>query len=70
MHFARRYNGEWIPVTCESCPPGGERPQLVIRGWYIYGLLGQEYQGYMLKVGQERRIAEQGRNITENQVTW
>jgi LasA protease len=64
MHIARRYNGEWIPVSCDDC---GE-PQLVLDGWYVYGLSGQEYQGYMLK-GRERRTADQGRNNTDNQVS-
>jgi LysM repeat protein len=69
MHIARRYNGEWIPATCDACPPGQERPPFEMNGWTVVGLAGQEYQGYMVK-GGERRIAEQGRQITENQVSW
>jgi len=69
MHFARRYNGEWIPVTCDACAPGRERPPLVLNGWTVYGLQGQEYQGYMEKAG-DQRVAEQGRNITNNEVSW
>ena len=34
-------------------------------GWTFYGLQGQEYQGGMLKSG-ERRVADQGRNNTDN----
>ncbi len=69
MHIARRYNGEWIPVSCEQCAPGVVRPPLVLSGWTFYGLPGQEYQGGMLKSGQ-RRVADQGRNNTDNQVSW
>jgi hypothetical protein len=38
-------------------------------GWTFYGLPGQLYQGGMLKNG-DRRVADQGRNNTENQVNW
>ena len=69
MHVARRYNGEWIPAYCENCPPGQQRPPFVLNGWTVVGLIGQEYQGYMMK-GNDRRIAEQGRLIAENQVSW
>jgi hypothetical protein len=69
MHIARRYNGEWIPVSCEGCAEGIERPPLVMSGWTFYGLEGQEYQGGLVR-GGEQRIAEQGRNVTENQVSW
>jgi hypothetical protein len=69
MHIARRYNGEWIPAYCEACPPGQERPPLVLNDWTVIGLTGQEYQGYLVK-GNERRVAEQGRQITDNQVSW
>ncbi len=65
MHFARRYNGEWIPAYCDGCGT----PQLVLDGWYVYGLPGQEYQGYMLKA-KERHTADQGRNNSDNQVSW
>lgn len=69
MHIARRYNGEWIPADCTQCPPGQSRPAFVMDDWTMVGLPGQEYQGYMVK-GNERRIAEQGRNTTENRVSW
>jgi LasA protease len=67
MHIARRYNGEWIPAYCEACPAGNDRPPFVMNGWTVVGLTGQEYQGYMVK-GSDRRIAEQGRHIADNQV--
>ena len=70
MHIARRYNGEWIPVSCNNaCAPGIVRPPLVMNGWTFYGLPGQLYQGGMLKNG-DQRIADQGRNDTANQVNW
>jgi LysM repeat protein len=69
MHIARRYNGEWIPASCESCPQGQERPPFIMNGWTVVGFTGQEYQGIMVK-GNDRRIAEQGRLVTENQVSW
>jgi hypothetical protein len=40
-----------------------------MNGWTVFGLIGQEYQGYMVK-GNDRRIAEQGRQIAENQLSW
>ncbi|MBK8026046.1 MAG: LysM peptidoglycan-binding domain-containing protein [Chloroflexi bacterium] len=69
LHFARRYNGEWIPVGCPSCKDAFLRPELVMGNWSFEGLQGQEYQGYML-TDTERRVAEQGRNIADNQVSW
>lgn len=68
MHIARRYNGEWIPVYCASCAPEHARPSFVMSGWTSVGLVGQEYQGYMVQ-GNERRTAEQGRLSTDNQVS-
>lgn len=69
MHIARRYNGEWIPAYCEACPAEQSRPPFSLSGWTVYGLIGQVYQGYMLK-GNDRRVAEQGRQIADNQVSW
>lgn len=69
MHIARRYNGEWIPVSCEQCLSGFETPSLVLGGWTSYGLVNQEYQGYMMN-GVEQRTAEQGRLTSINQVSW
>jgi LysM repeat protein len=67
MHIARRYNGEWIPAACDTCRE--PRPPFVMSGWSVAGLPNQEYQGYLVR-GGDRRIAEQGRNVAENQVTW
>jgi LysM repeat protein len=69
IHIARRYNGEWIPSHCDQCAPGYETPPFVLGGWTVYGLTNQEYQGY-LQNGGERRIAEQGRLIPDNRVSW
>lgn len=69
LHIARRYNGEWIPTMCPLCKPEYSRPPLVMGGWSFEGLPGQEYQGAMANGGQ-RRVAEQGRNIADNQISW
>ncbi|MBZ0283290.1 MAG: LysM peptidoglycan-binding domain-containing protein [Anaerolineae bacterium] len=68
IHIARRYNGEWIPVTCDGCSPNN-LPPFLMSGWTMYGLINQEYQGYMIK-GNERRNAEQGRLAPDNRVSW
>ncbi len=69
MHLARRYNGEWIPVTCEVCIPEQIVPPFVMSGWTFYGYTNQEYQGYTLNAS-ERRNAEQGRLSPDNRVSW
>jgi LysM repeat protein len=69
MHIARRYNGEWIPTSCDQCRPGFETPSLVLGDWTSYGLINQEYQGYMMN-GTEQRTAEQGRLTPINRVSW
>ncbi|MFO7741259.1 MAG: LysM peptidoglycan-binding domain-containing M23 family metallopeptidase [Anaerolineae bacterium] len=50
LHFARRYNGEWIPAGSGTCP-------MVLSGW-----TAQEddmpYDGTMTRGGQERVAAE------------
>jgi len=38
-------------------------------GWMAVGLSNQEYQGYLMKEGQ-RKVAEQGRDIADNEVSW
>jgi LysM repeat protein len=68
MHIARRYNGEWLPVTCDACT-AGEIPPFMMGGWTFFGFTDQEYQGYMLN-GTDRRNAEQGRNSPDNRVSW
>jgi murein DD-endopeptidase MepM/ murein hydrolase activator NlpD len=69
MHVARRYNGEWIPVTCDVCVPEQIVPPFVMGEWTLYGYSNQEYQGYMLNAG-ERRSAEQGRLSPDNRISW
>ncbi|KXK23138.1 MAG: Peptidase family M23 [Chloroflexi bacterium OLB15] len=68
MHIARRYNGEWIPADCATCILH-PRPSFVIGAWAVEGLPNQEYQGYMTN-GSRRIVAEQGRNIADNRITW
>lgn len=68
MHIARRYNGEWIPVSCDGCS-SNPAPAFVMSGWTMFGFVNQEYQGYMVN-GNEQRIAEQGRLIPDNRVSW
>lgn len=69
VHIARRYNGEWIPADCGACPDGVSAPDFVLSGWRVEGIVGQEYQGYLVN-GAERRIAEQGRLTPDNRVSW
>ena len=69
LHIARRYNGEWLPADCLECITGQEPPPFVMSGWEVIGLVGQEYQGF-LQNGNNRAVAEQGRNTTINQVSW
>ena len=69
IHLARRYNGEWIPASCQDCPPGEERAPFDLDGWIAVGLAGQEYQGYLVKDNQQK-VAEQGRDIADNELTW
>lgn len=69
LHIARRYNGEWIPVDCEKCPSGQNIPTFVMSGWETFGFPGQEYQGYMIKNG-DQRLAEQGRLSPNNRISW
>jgi LysM repeat protein len=70
MHIARRYNGEWIPVSCDVCNAGKILPSpFVMNGWTAMGLPNQEYQGYIVKDG-DRREAEQGRLTPVNRISW
>jgi hypothetical protein len=69
VHIARRYNGEWLPADCSACPPENTVPPFVLGGWTVYGLAGQEYQGYLAQNG-ERRTAEQGRQAADNLISW
>ncbi len=68
MHIARRYNGEWIPNTCDDClQPRMPFPAFVMSGWSFYGLADQEYQGYATLDGN-LIVAEQGRIETNNRI--
>jgi LasA protease len=69
MHIARRFNGEWIPVSCDVCASSQIVPAFVMSNWTVYGYANQEYQGYMVN-GAEQRNAEQGRLSPENRVSW
>ncbi len=66
MHVGRRYNGEWLPTSCENCTV----PPFTMSGWIVSGIPGQEYQGFLVKNGAETRQAEQGRLDPINQVSW
>ncbi len=65
MHIGRRYNGEWLPASCQNCAV----PPFVMSGWTVYGIPGQEYQGSLFRSG-EQRVAEQGRANPINQISW
>ncbi|MBL8146997.1 MAG: LysM peptidoglycan-binding domain-containing protein [Anaerolineae bacterium] len=66
-HFARRYNGEWLPASCMDCTGSATPPPMVLGGWQVVDLPGQEYQGYLVK-GDELRIAEAARGVAPNEV--
>ena len=71
LHFARRYNGEWIPVDCAVCAPGVSAPRLVLSGWVFHGLPGQEYQGYAVRQEGEGYVqADQMRDFEANKIAW
>ncbi len=67
LHIARRFNGEWIDADCHQCSPHHPNPIFVMNGWETVGIPGQEYQGFLAR-GDERRIAEQGRSISDNRI--
>lgn len=69
MHIARRYNGEWIPASCQNCPPDEDRAPFTLDGWVAVGLPNQEYQGYLTKDNQTK-VAEQLRDVADNRVGW
>jgi LysM repeat protein len=69
LHIARRFNGEWLPADCSSCPADRRIPNFVMSGWTFYGYTRQEYQGYM-RNGDQERIAWQGRENPANRVVW
>jgi LasA protease len=69
LHIARRYNGEWIPADCHTCPDGRVIAPFSMGGWSVDGIPAQEYQGFMVRGGVEMR-AEQGRLVTYNRINW
>ena len=69
LHIARRYNGEWLPSDCQSCPVGRTVPPFTMGGWTVYGIPNQVYQGTMVRNGITMR-AEQGRLVTYNRIAW
>ncbi len=71
LHFARRYNGEWIPVDCAICAPEVSAPRLVLGEWTFHGMPGQEYQGYATRPGDDGyRQADQMRDFEMNKIAW
>ncbi len=69
VHIGRRFNGEWLPADCQACLPGITIPPFLLGGWQTFGLVGQEYQGYLEQDGV-RVTAEQGRTTTINLISW
>ena len=69
LHIARRYNGEWIPADCTSCPVANQVPRFTMAGWQVEMLPGQEYQGFLVRNSEQRR-AEQGRDDPVNYISW
>lgn len=67
MHIARRYNGEWIPAECDGCSMRIATIPFSLSGWRVYGIANQEYQGYLMKNG-EQRVANQGRQNPSNHI--
>lgn len=68
LHIARRYNGEWIPADCIDCQ---SNIPFVMSNWQAVGLAGQEYQGFMINLADDQRVvAEQGRNVVINEISW
>lgn len=65
LHVARRYNGEWIAAACDACT----YPPFEMGGWRVLGLGQQEYQGFLVR-NDEQRVAEQLRDVADNQVGW
>ena len=70
LHFSRRYNGEWMPITCHVCASDINSPPMVLSGWTFIGYQGQEYQGYALHKTEESRRAEQGREAEVNEFSY
>ncbi|PJF43905.1 MAG: hypothetical protein CUN55_06740 [Phototrophicales bacterium] len=70
LHISRRYNGEWIPADCTSCPEDAQVPPFIMGEWRVFLTTG-EYQGTMVHVKTgEVRQAEQGRENPINQLSY
>ena len=70
LHIARRYNGEWIPAYCHYCDDGRRvAPGFTMSDWTVVGFENQEYQGIIVRGGEQRQ-AEQGRQNPINRVAW
>lgn len=68
LHIARRYNGEWVPADCNGCT---NVTPFIMGQWQAVGLVGQEYQGFMVNsTTNQRVVAEQGRNTKINEISW
>ncbi len=71
LHFARLYNGEWLPADCNRCPADTTVPPFVLSNWRVVGLGSQLYQGFMVNTLDNRSVvAEQGRYTNVNAISW
>lgn len=71
LHFARLYNGEWLPADCNRCPAGATVPPFVMSDWKVVGLGSQLYQGFLVNTLDNRSVvAEQGRFTNVNAISW
>lgn len=71
LHYGRRYNGEWMPITCHVCASDINAPPLVMSDWTFIGYERQEYQGYAVNPNVSGiRRAEQGREDPINQFSY
>ncbi len=71
LHFARLYNGEWLPADCNRCPADTAIPPFVMSNWKVVGLGSQLYQGFLVNTLDNRSVvAEQGRFTNVNAISW
>ena len=71
LHFARLYNGEWLPADCSRCPADTTVPPFVMSDWKVVGLGSQLYQGFLVNTLDNRSVvAEQGRFTNVNAISW
>ena len=57
LHFARRYNGEWIAADCRQCILNAPAPRLILDGWTAASF-GNEYDGSFVNGDQYREARE------------